>query len=45
MVFIHGGSLKGGSHWQKDGENIVGENNVVFVAMNYRVGPFGNVTG
>ena len=42
LVFIHGGSFTGGS---ADEGHISGaeyaKNNVVFVAMNYRLGPFG----
>ena len=42
LVFIHGGSFTGGS---ADEGHISGaeyaKNNVIFVAMNYRLGPFG----
>ena len=42
LVFIHGGSFTGGS---ADEGHISGaeyaKNNIIFVAMNYRLGPFG----
>lgn len=42
IVYIHGGSFTGGSADEKyiSGAQYA-KNNVIFVAMNYRVGPFG----
>lgn len=42
LIYIHGGSFTGGSSDEKyiSGAEYA-KNNVIFVAMNYRVGPFG----
>lgn len=41
-IYIHGGSFTGGSanEGHIDGKNFA-ENDIIFVAMNYRLGPFG----
>ncbi|EFA00511.1 Esterase-6-like Protein [Tribolium castaneum] len=40
MVYIHGGGFVGGSGRHTYGDRIV-DQNLVFVAINYRLGPFG----
>jgi len=41
MFFIHGGAFSTGSGRFFDGSNLVLRGNVVYVSINYRIGPFG----
>jgi len=41
MFFIHGGAFSTGGSRNFDGSHFVLRGNVVFVSINYRVGPFG----
>jgi len=41
MVWIHGGALKTGSNADYDGQLIAARGDVVFVNINYRLGPLG----
>ena len=45
MVFIYGGGYKAGTQMKMGYERLGDVNDVVLVAVNYRLGPLGNVLG
>lgn len=41
MIWIHGGSLRNGASGAYDGTTLVGEQNIILVSINYRLGVLG----
>ena len=44
MVFVYGGGYKAGTQLKMGYERLGDVNDVVLVAINYRVGPLGNLS-